>query len=167
MASISSLSAPQQARHRREGRVNASEEHLSSIKVEIATASNPSNPLQTVPLMAADYFEFPSMPRDSYVLKAVTTLDKRGYKITSDVVRVKLEGEGAFVTIPFSAVPRNSVEEVGPTSFWLLVVLVAGGLALVNRKELSDRLNTPPAGTAEKASDYINVPSQRKEKKQK
>lgn len=48
-------------------RVNASVEHLPSIKVEISTQANPGNTLHTVSLMASNYFEFPSMPRDKVI----------------------------------------------------------------------------------------------------
>jgi len=147
------------------GRVMARPEHLNSISVEIATAGNPNAPVQTVPLMVSDYFEFHGVARGDYVVRATTTLDKRGYKIVTEQVKVHVSGEAPFVEVPFSAIPRSESDEVGPVSFSVLVLLVAGAFGVMNHKEIIERLSAPPArASSDSGQGYgINpVPEQKK-----
>jgi len=148
------------------GRVLAEREHLSSISVEIASAGNPHSPIQTVPLMVSDYFEFHGVPRGDYVVRSTTTLDKRGYKILTEQVKVHVDGDATFAEVPFSAVPRSQSDEVGPVSFSVLVVLVLGAFGILNHKEIIEKLSSTPSKTPSDQSYGINpVPDQQKKRR--
>ena len=76
---------------------SAEDSHLKQIVIELALASNPNAPIKSSPLLvtrspspravdswlgqAGRYFEFASLARDSYVVRAVSQLDSRAYKV--------------------------------------------------------------------------------------
>jgi len=148
------------------GRVLAAREHLGSVGVEIASAGNPHSPIQSTPLMVSDYFEFHGVPRGDYVVRATTTLDKRGYRIQTEQVKVHVDGDPLFSEVPFSAIPRSESDEVGPVSFSVLVLLVAGVFGAMNHKEIISRLSSAPSKPPSDQSYGNNpVPDQQKKRR--
>jgi len=118
------------------GRVAAVQEHLVSVTVEVALASNPGVVIKTVSLSAGDYFEFADMARDAYFVKAVTSLDSRVFVIENPAVKVELRHYGQEVSVPMTARPRNSDQAAKATSFIYLVFAVAMALLVTNREEM-------------------------------
>jgi len=131
--------------------------HLKTVTVELMSGSNPGVVLLAMPLSAANYFEFPALPRGDYIVRATSSLDTRAYKISSATVKVKLEDMYAPVEMVLKAEARNGGDSVSNTNFIFLVLLVVGGYMFANRRELFPPV--PVKIDAATASNYDgNVP---------
>jgi len=121
------------------GRVTsaAPAEHLSKVTVEVSKASNPGDVFVRSSLLLGDYFEFPALARDTYILKAVAALDSRAFNVTSKPLTVTLDDNFNGASLFLSVEPRGGSDGLGSTSFWVLVLMVAAWACWEYRKELA------------------------------
>lgn len=111
--------------------------HLHTLDIQLALASNPGAVVHTTKVLAdLPYFEFLSLPAETYVLTVKTSLSTRTYSFTASSLTIPLTSQSVHVRpVVDISYKMSSVHEMQSNSIWSTLLLLAAVAAIIYKEK--------------------------------
>lgn len=87
--------------------------------------------IQSVKVGPSDFFEFPLLPKGTYILKMRSSLPRQHYKYDLPQKTVDLGVNSQHVSLSFSAKYNEEIQDVSNTPLWVVLLAFSGVLAAI------------------------------------